>query len=94
MIEVLVDQGLWEYHFEMDIKQLEKSIEENDPNLKTIHQQNEIDQKKVELSRAMSLPKLEGGYRMQKILGQTFKGIYAGITIPLWESKNSVKLLS
>lgn len=70
---------------------LEKSIEENDPNLKSIHQQNEIDQKKVELSRAMFLPKLEGGYRLQKILGQTFKGVYAGITIPLWESKNSVK---
>lgn len=28
VIEVLVDQGLWEYHFEMDIKQLEKSIED------------------------------------------------------------------
>lgn len=72
-------------------EELEKSIEENDPNLKSIHQQNEIDQKKVELSRAMSLPKLEGGYRFQKILGQTFKGVYAGITIPLWENKNSVK---
>jgi len=70
---------------------LEKAIEENDPNLKSIHQQNEIDQKKMELSRAMSLPKLEGGYRSQEFAGQTIKGIHLGITIPLWEHKNKVK---
>jgi outer membrane protein TolC len=74
-----------------DFKTLETKIEENDPNLKAIHQQNEIDQKKMELSRAMSLPKLEGGYRSQELAGQKLQGIHLGITIPLWENKNSVK---
>jgi cobalt-zinc-cadmium efflux system outer membrane protein len=70
---------------------LEKNIEENDPNLKSIHQQNEIDQKKLELSKAMALPKLEGGYRSQEFAGQTIKGVHLGITIPIWENKNKVK---
>ncbi|PCI99587.1 MAG: transporter [Flavobacteriales bacterium] len=74
-----------------DYETLEKAIEENDPNLKSIHQQNEIDQKKLELSRAMALPKLEGGYRSQEFAGQTIQGIHLGITIPLWENKNKVK---
>ena len=74
-----------------DYETLEKSIEENDPNLKSIHQQNEIDQKKLELSKTMSLPKLEGGYRSQEFAGQTIQGVHLGITIPLWENKNTVK---
>jgi outer membrane protein TolC len=74
-----------------DYETLEKSIEENDPNLKSIHQQNEIDQKKLELSKALSLPKLEGGYRSQEFAGQTIQGIHLGVTIPLWENKNKVK---
>ncbi len=74
-----------------DFATLENTIEANDPNLKSIHQQNEIDQKKLELSRAMALPKLEGGYRSQDVSGQKIQGIHLGITIPLWENKNKVK---
>ena len=74
-----------------DFETIESTIESNDPDLKLIHQQNEIDQKKLELSRAMALPKLEGGYHSQTTAGQTFQGIHVGITIPLWENKNTVK---
>jgi outer membrane protein TolC len=74
-----------------DYETLESAIEKEDPNLKSIHQQNEIDQKKLELSRAMALPKLEGGYRSQEFAGQKIQGVHLGITIPLWENKNKVK---
>jgi len=74
-----------------DLRTLQDKIEQNDPELKSIHQQNEIDQKKLELSRAMALPKLEGGYRSQQFAGQTIQGLHVGITIPLWENKNKVK---
>ena len=74
-----------------DLESLQKVIEQNDPELKSIHQQNEIDRKKLELSRAMALPKLEGGYRSQEFAGQTIQGLHVGITIPLWENKNKVK---
>jgi len=70
---------------------LEAEIEINDPARKYLEQEKTIGQKEVELSKAMSLPKLETGYHYQSILGQTFNGIHFGLTIPLWENKNRVK---
>lgn len=70
---------------------LETEIEANDPVRKYLEQQKVIGQKQVELSRAMSLPKLETGYHYQAILGQRFNGIHFGITLPLWENNNKVK---
>lgn len=72
-------------------EELETEIESNDPNRKLLEQEKIIGQKKVELSKAMSLPKLETGYHYQAILGQRFNGIHFGLSIPLWENKNKVK---
>jgi len=72
-------------------EQLENEIEASDPIRKFLEQEKLVTQKQVELSKAMTLPKLETGYHYQGILGQTFQGIHAGITIPLWENKNTVK---
>jgi outer membrane protein, heavy metal efflux system len=66
-------------------------IESNSPALKSLQQEEEINQKKVELSKAMTLPKMEAGYRYQAILGQQYQGVHFGLTIPLWENKNTVK---
>lgn len=70
---------------------LEKNIEENDPVIKAIHEQKRIDQKKLELSKSLALPKLQGGVHYQTILGQTYQGVHVGMSIPLWESRNTVK---
>ncbi len=74
-----------------DFKVLEEEIEKQDPVLNSYRQDKEIVQKKIEVNRAMTFPKIEGGYHSQKILGQSFQGVHVGITIPLWEGKNSVK---
>ena len=77
-----------------DVPQVDKllvDIEAVDPVLKLYEQQIVISELQVALSRAMALPKLETGYRYQSILGQTFNGVHVGISIPLWEHKNSVK---
>jgi outer membrane protein TolC len=63
----------------------------NDPVLKYMEQELIISNKQIELSRSLSLPKLETGYHYQTILGQTFQGIHVGFSIPLWENKNTVK---
>lgn len=72
-------------------EQLKTEIENRDPIRKLLEQEKIVMRKQVELSKAMLLPKLETGYRYQGILGQKFRGIYASITIPLWENKNTVK---
>ena len=71
--------------------QLEQDYESADPLLKILQQQKRITQKELELGKALSLPKMELGYHYQGNLGQTYKGIHTGISIPLWENKNTVK---
>lgn len=69
---------------------LDSLIEVSDPRLKTLEQQARVQDEKVKVAKALALPKLEGGYRYQSILGQTFQGVHAGISIPLWERRNTV----
>lgn len=45
-------------------------------------------QQQIAVQKATNLPKIETGYHSQGILGQSYKGFHAGITIPLWENKN------
>ncbi|MBE0423337.1 MAG: TolC family protein [Lutibacter sp.] len=71
---------------------LEKEIEAQDYLRKTLEQDKVIAQKQIEVSKALALPKMEVGYHYQGILGQTYNGFHTGISLPLWESKNRVKL--
>lgn len=73
-------------------EQFEAVYEENDPQRKILEQQILISLKQIEVSKAMKLPKFEFGYHYQGILGQNFNGVHTGISIPLWENKNTVEL--
>lgn len=73
-------------------EKLESDYESADPVRKSMEQQKRIAQKQLELNRALWLPKLELGYRYQGISSQSYNGIHTGISIPLWEHKNTVKL--
>ena len=69
---------------------LEKLIETTDPNLAYLIQQKEISETQVGLTKALRLPKFETGYHSQAILGQNFRGVHLGMSIPLWENRNTV----
>lgn len=71
--------------------QLESDYEQADPLLKILQQKQLITQKELELSKALWLPKMEVGYHYQGFLNQNFNGIHTGISIPLWEKRNTVK---
>lgn len=62
------------------------------PTLQYLSQQIDIDKQQVKLNTALSLPKFTAGYASEKTFGEDFKGITVGISIPLWENKNKVKL--
>jgi outer membrane protein TolC len=74
-----------------DFETLDSMIEANDPIIKVYEQEIKIQQQNVSLQKALNLPKIEAGYHSQGILGQSYKGIHAGISIPLWENKNKLK---
>ena len=71
---------------------LEPAAEARDPVLQYYRQQREITNRQLPLSRALTLPSLQVGYRYQAILGQQYNGFLAGISIPLWEDKNKIRL--
>lgn len=75
-----------------DFETLEKEIEAQDYSRKTLEQEKVIAQKQIDVSKALTLPKMEVGYHYQGILGQTYNGVHTGISLPLWESRNTVKL--
>lgn len=69
---------------------LDSTIEANDPVIKVYEQEMKILQQQIAVQKAMNLPKIETGYHSQGILGQSYKGFHAGISIPLWENKNKL----
>ncbi len=71
--------------------ELISEVEAFNPVRKYLEQEITISESQVLTSRALSLPKMEAGYRYQSILGQNFQGLHLGMTIPLWENKNTVK---
>lgn len=74
-----------------DFESLDSIIEANDPIIKVYDQEKLIMEKQVSVQKALNLPKIETGYHSQGILGQSYKGIHAGISIPLWENKNRLQ---
>lgn len=71
---------------------LDSLIEAGDPLLKIYSAQQTIAAKETALNKALTLPGLQAGYHSQSILGQKYQGVHVGLSIPLWERKNTVKL--
>lgn len=63
--------------------------ESGNPQLQLLKQEIAISEKQTQLTTTMNLPKLYAGYMSEKVAGQQFQGLSAGITIPLWENKNT-----
>jgi outer membrane protein TolC len=67
------------------------SAESKSPALQYLSKQIDISKQQVKLSRAQSLPKLSAGYASERILGEKLQGVVIGISVPLWENKNTIK---
>jgi len=66
-------------------------IKSNNPALLIAQQDIELNRKQEQLIKAMNLPKITAGYTSERVSGTTFQGVSVGISIPLWEGKNTVK---
>lgn len=72
-------------------ERLEQEVEAADPMRNLLTQEITIAQKEIEVSKALKLPRLEVGYHYQGILGQTYNGVHTGISVPLWEHRNTTE---
>lgn len=74
-----------------DFDQWFASVEKNNPDLSWLKKEMEISGRQVSLNHALNMPKFQAGYMSELIPGEEFRGITAGISIPLWENRNKVK---
>lgn len=74
-----------------DFEQWYGQIEQGNPVLQWIKREIAVSRKQKQLSTALSLPKFNAGYMSEKVTGQAFEGITVGVSVPLWENKNTVK---
>jgi cobalt-zinc-cadmium efflux system outer membrane protein len=66
-------------------------VEQSNPVIQFMNKQVEISENTEKLNRAMSLPKFSAGYMSEAVIGDQFQGLTLGMSIPLWENKNTVK---
>ena len=67
--------------------------EQRDKNadLKLYRQDVTLSQQNEKLQRSMNLPKISTGYMSESVMTERFQGVMVGISVPLWENKNTVK---
>lgn len=66
-------------------------VKANNPSLRVAEQEVTLSRKQEQLTRALNLPKITAGYASERVSGTTFQGVSVGVSIPLWEGKNTVK---
>lgn len=66
-------------------------VKANNPSLRVAEQEVTLSRKQEELTKALNLPKITAGYASERVSGTTFQGVSVGVSIPLWEGKNTVK---
>lgn len=74
-----------------DFVQMDSLIEANDLLVKIYNKDKDISSAKLKVMKSLALPKMEAGYHSQAILGQRYQGTHLGISIPLWQNKNTIK---
>ena len=56
-----------------------------------LEQETALSRKSEKLQHSLNLPKFSAGYMSEKVMTEQFHGITLGVSIPLWENKNTVK---
>lgn len=79
------------YTLSPDFDEWFNSIKENIPLIQIASKDIELSKEEEKLRRALNLPKLSAGYMSERILGTTLQGVTIGVSIPLWENKNTIK---
>ena len=76
----------------INFDQLQAAFMEADPNLKSLTGDQEIANREVKLSRSLTLPKFDVGYKRNAASDHVASnGFMVGVSIPLSENKNTVK---
>lgn len=87
----LTDSVFVKSNLPLDFEAWFQQAENNNPELNWFKSETEFSRKQLYLSKALSFPKFHVGYMSEKVVGEQFQGVTVGLSIPLWENKNTVK---
>lgn len=79
------------YQIPIDFDEWFALAKEVNPSINLAAQQIEASRKQLQLTRSLNLPKFSAGYTNTFEGGSNYNGFTVGVSIPLWESKNTVK---
>jgi outer membrane protein TolC len=88
---VLNDDEYGDISLPLDFDDWFAGAAEKNPALEYARQEIEVGKKQLSLSRAAGLPTFSAGYMSERVVGQVYRGVSVGVSIPLWENKNRVK---
>lgn len=74
-----------------DFESWYRMVETQNPSLQYLRLQAEVANCRVSVSRAEGMPKFSIGYMGEYVLGEKFRGVTMGVSIPLWQNKNRVR---
>jgi outer membrane protein TolC len=79
------------YALPKDYQEWFERVKGNNPSLRMSEQDVALSRKQEQLTRALNLPKFKAGYTSEWVPGESLQGFSIGMSIPLWEGKNTVK---
>lgn len=78
-------------YVEASFEQWYDSLEMHNPYLQRLANEVEASRQQAMLSRALWLPSMSVGYASENVVGQTFRGVTVGLTLPLWSQQRAVR---
>jgi outer membrane protein TolC len=78
---------LWQL---LPVDSISSKAVQNDPALKAMGYDRQIAANNVKLQQSLWLPQFNAGYGQETILDGSYRGVQAGISIPIWQNKNTV----
>ncbi|MCQ2295336.1 MAG: TolC family protein [Bacteroidales bacterium] len=67
------------------------SLEMNNPYLQQLSNEVDLHRQQERISRAQWLPEVAVGYASENVVGETFRGVRVGLTLPLWSQQRAGK---
>lgn len=68
-----------------------KNVEKGNPELQMLDNQVAVSDQQARLSSAEWLPEVSVGYASENVVGETFRGVKVGLTLPIWSQPRTVR---
>jgi hypothetical protein len=85
------DTAFWSAALPLDFEEWYETQKSKNLSLRYFRQETALSVEQEKLQRALNLPKISAGYMSEKVLTEQFRGVVVGVSLPLWENKNTVK---